>query len=407
MRGATSAAWADLTEPVVGLPARLSRSGRIPDFLLFVCITNNDFEFPGLGTTIGEVAAIPLVLLSLARRAERGWSRIGAPALLVTALGGWFLLSGVINHQIPPFRIGHMALYCAVILFMACGRIDVVAAASGIGVGLVIGTVYGYATFGSDYPGRMTGSLGDPNGAGYVLITLGLVYLGLETRRGRRLVVGLATVAGIVGTFSRTTFLAAGMAALWILMPPRVPVAVKGAITAVLFTQVTTVAESMKNQGVFADRQGSDNLRELIYPLEQQIVSSNPLTGHGPGTLTIQLEQQSFFFHSSYLLLRAEGGWILFTLMLATMLVVALRLARPASGIRNKVLEAALLVPLICALNLGNVFLDFPVAVALGAALWWAGAPRDGQADDPPDRTSQIPAPTSLVPVSQGRRAAV
>jgi len=163
----------------------------------------------------------------------------------------------------------------------------------------------------------------------------------------------------------------------------------------------------MKNQGVFADRQGSDNLRELIYPLEQQIVSSNPLTGHGPGTLTIQLEQQSFFFHSSYLLLRAEGGWILFTLMLATMLVVALKLARPASGIRNKVLEAALLVPLICALNLGNVFLDFPVAVALGAALWWAGAPRDGQADDPPDRTRQIPAPTSLVPVSQGRRAAV
>ena len=36
VRGATSAAWADLTEPVVGLPARLSRSGRIPDFLLFV-----------------------------------------------------------------------------------------------------------------------------------------------------------------------------------------------------------------------------------------------------------------------------------------------------------------------------------------------------------------------------------
>ena len=62
-------------------------------------------------------------------------------------------------------------------------------------LGLVIGTVYGYATFGSDYPGRMTGSLGDPNGAGYVLITLGLAWL--TEHAGLSLALG-AFVAGML-----------------------------------------------------------------------------------------------------------------------------------------------------------------------------------------------------------------
>lgn len=371
--------WQRLADPLRGLPERLEDSSRISDFLLFVAMGLNSGLSVG-PTTAGEIAAIPIVALALFRRPERGWARLGGGGLLVSVLGCWYLLSAVLANTFVVTRLGHMALYCALILVIGTGRVDVPAALRGSVVGLVIAGLQGVATWGSGtYSGRLTGWLGDPNAAGYYLLVLGLCYLSIEHRRRRRIIVGTLIIVLIALTLSRTTLLGLGLVALWVFLPARVPLWVKSTLVFVLFTRISSFAESMKTTGVFAERGGSDELREQILPLEQALVAQRPMIGHGPGTLTITLDGHDWFFHSSYLLLRAEGGWVLYAIMMALIAAVAWRLAHPVSGIHNKVLEGAILGTMVCAINLGNVFLDYPLAIALGAALWWANAPRSEQ----------------------------
>lgn len=374
-----SQTWQRLTDPLRGLPERLEDSSRISDFLLFVAIGLNGGLMVG-PTTVGEIAAIPIVVLALFRRPERGWAPLGGSGLLVVVLGGWFLLSAVLAGTFPITRLGHVALYCALILVIGSGRVDVPAALRGSVVGLIIAGIQGVVTWGAGtYSGRLTGWLGDPNAAGYYVLVLGLCYLSIEHRRRRRIVIAAILLVLIVLTLSRTTLLGLGLVGLWVFLPARVPLSAKSALVFVLFTRISSIAESMKTTGVFAERGGSDELREQILPLEQALVARRPMIGHGPGTLTVTLDGDNWFFHSSYLLLRAEGGWILFVIMMAVIAAVAWRLAHPVSGLHNKVLEGAILGTMVCAINLGNVFLDYPLAVALGAALWWASAPRSEQ----------------------------
>ena len=125
MRSASlSQTWQRLTDPLRGLPERLEDSSRISDFLLFMAIGLNGGLMVG-PTTVGEIAAIPIVVLALFRRPERGWAPLGGSGLLVVALGGWFLLSAVLAGTYPVTRLGHMALYCALILVIGSGRVDV------------------------------------------------------------------------------------------------------------------------------------------------------------------------------------------------------------------------------------------------------------------------------------------
>lgn len=374
---AVHGAWAEILEPRISLQIRLSQSMRIPDFLLFILIGLNG-GLPALGgtTTAGELAAIPLTVLGFMRPPERGWRQNLGVTALVCAIFLWSLTSAISNDLYSYTRLGHIALYCLILLFLAEGRLDVLAAARGAAVGLLIGIPYGILRMGADgYAGRLAGILGDPNAAGYYLLTLGLVYIGLENSKRRSIAIGLILAVGIVLTWSRTTLLATFLIVVWWLLPQRANIALRLLAMGIIYRIASNVSESLKQWGVFADREGSDALRARLLPAEQHLVSEKAWIGHGPGTVSVELEGQFRYFHSSYLLLRAEGGWILFGVMIALVVVAAWALLRSREERPNVALEGALIAPLICGLNIGNVFLDFPTAVAIGVGLWWANAP--------------------------------
>jgi len=205
---------------------------------------------------------------------------------------------------------------------------------------------------------------------------LGFVFYGLFRDRWYAKWIGVILTVSVVLTLSRTSMLALVVALIWMALPARVPTWQRALLTYLLYLAGSAYADAHKNAGIFAGRTGSDDLRERLYPLEEQLVQSHQLIGHGPGTLTVNLDGADWFFHSSYLLARAEGGWILLGILVALLVAVALTTVQPVSGLRNRALEASLIVPAVCAVNLGNVFLDFPAAVALGVCLWWAAAPR-------------------------------
>ena len=66
------------------------------------------------------------------------------------------------------------------------GRFHVGGMARGLAAGLLVSAGAYFLGFGAVYEGRLTGLLGDPNAAGYLLTTLGCLALaGLSTSRLR------------------------------------------------------------------------------------------------------------------------------------------------------------------------------------------------------------------------------
>lgn len=295
---------------------------------------------------------------------------IGAMGLLLLT----FLISAVANDTYNVIRLGHLLVWGFVMIFLATGQIDPPSLARGMAIGLVFGTVHGIITLPtSHYYGRLTGYLGDPNAAGYVLLTYGLVCLALLRSKVWRVVVGLTMVTGIVLTYSRTTWLAAIICLVWLLLPRRIPLLIRAIGGIAVYLLIVPVADSLSNSGVFRDRVGSDHLRLRISAAEQSMVDTSGWFGHAPAPLKVNVDGMEFYFHSSYQLLRAETGWL--SVIAAAILLVAViyRLLHPGPLGSSPWLEAAAIAPFVCALSIGNVLLDYPTAVTAGTICWWTG----------------------------------
>ncbi len=88
-----------------------------------------------------------------------------------------------------------------------------------------------------------------------------------------------------------------------------------------------------------------------------------------------------FFFHNSYLALQNEGGRLAVALLVGAGIVALLGLMRLPAGSRNFWYEGALIALAVCAVNLGEVLLELPAALALGVAVFHARLARQGGAD--------------------------
>ena len=357
------------------LQALLRKSPSLLEMILFIplCLRLEGFV-PGV--PVADISAILLSIMAFGRKPKVGWQPAFGYRMLLFAIPAWTLITGIYNYQLPFTRMGHIVAWALVIAASTSGRLNMRALVGSIGVSQVIATAYGIITLPqSTYPGRMIGMFGDPNTAGLHLLVLGLVYAGIAQRNRKYFIVLAISLVGIFLTFSRTTWLGLGLALAWVFIPKRFNVWFKALLLFGVYKAVIGYANDVKNEGSFSDRAGSDHLRSLIAPLEEELVAAKPLMGHGPGTLTVRLEANEFFFHSSYLLLRAEGGWIMFYLMLTLLVLTIIKVSHPLSTLPNRYLEAAPIAILVCAANLGNVFLSYPACLALAACTWWAHAP--------------------------------
>ena len=89
----------------------------------------------------------------------------------------------------------------------------------------------------------------------------------------------------------------------------------------------------------------------------------------GAGKAQVQLESNTFYYHSSYLAAQREGGLVAVALVVGLVVVLAVLVLREPPASRNLWLECALIAVMVCAVNVGEVLLELPAAVALGALI--------------------------------------
>lgn len=351
---------------------KADRETRITDFLLFAGLPLAAVAVPGTGAPVNELAAIAIVALSLVRSPN---TQRRVPPWLILGLAGiltMLVLSSLFHDLTPVRRVAHVAAYAGLVWALATGRVSLLSAARGLALSLAVCVLHGIATLGaSAYEGRLTGVLNDPNAAAFMLVTLGAVSVPHLRSPQLRLALVAILVLGVVLTFSRTGLLAVVFGALWILVGRRLRILGAGLAVAGLVYVVSSLPDDLRLFGPFAARTGSDELRERIADLEADKLAHAPWYGNGPGTATVDVDGDTFFFHNSYLAVLNEGGWPTLFLVVALLAGAFLLLSRAArDGDRQAIwAQVGIIGVLVCAVNLGEVLLDLPTAVVLGFAV--------------------------------------
>lgn len=314
---------------------------------------------------LNELAFGVLALLALTRRPDRKLP-LFFPLFLV-GLVGVLGVSAFLNDVDGTRRLLHMVLYAMTALFIASGRVHLRSASWGLVAGLVVNLLWGLIFIATPpYPGRLVGFIMDPNATGFIFVTLGAVALSQIPPGRWRVIAQIMVVVAVVATFSRTSLLALALGYAWLLLGHRIHPLLGTGVLGGLIYGIANLPDDWVRIGPWAERTGSDLLRERILIEEQISVAQSPLYGNGPGTAMVDLGGNiTLFFHSSYLGLRAEGGWLAFACLMALLLIVFWRLLW-LSDKRSPWLEVAIIVLMTCATNIGEAFLTLQAAVVLG-----------------------------------------
>lgn len=355
-----------------------SRSNLL-DFLLFAMLPIT-VGVPGLRIPLPEAAGVAIVVLAFLRRTSLPRHRPIVVELALFAFMAVVLWSAFVNSITPIKRIGHLGLYCLLILVISSGRVQRLAAVRGLafGTALVLASAFlnlVIPIWPSAYEGRLTGVAGDPNALGFYITTLGcLAFTGLRPGLPRLLGVGIAGVT-IVLTYSRTSIVVLVVVAAWLLIRRIHRPSLALPLFAVVVYVVQQLGERLQTWGPFASRVGSDQLRDRIEMAERFLLAQDPWFGNGPGTSMVTIGDNQFFFHSSWLGLRNEVGWLGTLVFVLLVSVAAFMLLRLPTDKSHPWYEGAIIAALLCAVNLGEVLLELNTAMVIGLAIRHALAP--------------------------------
>ncbi|MCL2542006.1 MAG: hypothetical protein FWE71_06025 [Nocardioidaceae bacterium] len=370
----------DIRNPVFATDGRENETKAL-EFLLFASMGFGSITIAGL--PVGELSMGLIVLLALTKRPTRV-----PPTILLTLVAAvpvWMILVSPIDHVTPYRRLLHLVLWGLIAVYIGQGRVHMQTMARGFAFGLVVSLgsgLFGVAARNEDggigYVGRLTGFVGDPNAAGFYVLVLGLVACAYLRSRPQVVLFLITATPLLVLTWSRTSLFAAAACLVWLLIGHRVTPVLGVLILAGLVYAIAHFPPELKHLGPFNDRGGSDELRARIDAGSAQLVHTAGLTGHGPGTSMVpDLTEPGnyFFFHNSYSSVINEGGWIGFGIVVGLLLVAMLHLTRLDLRHRNGWVEAAIISSAVVAINLGEVLLELPTAIAIGAAAYHLGRP--------------------------------
>lgn len=328
---------------------------------------------PGIPSSlpVSDLAGVVFILIMLFRtpRYRLGRAELLIPGCIVMAV--YLVAVSIMNDVAWTRRIGHIAILLTLAILIGSGRAHLPSLLRASALGILINTGLFYAGAAPDeYGGFLTGYLEDKNHAALTIAVTGVTLCGFVRRR--YIIPVLATTGGLIWlTGSRTTLGALAAAALWLLFRPRMrtllPRAILGGFIAF---GLNLLVNDYSQEGAFADRAGTDALRQRIDDAVQIKLSSTPPYGGGLGTATVEMDGNTWFFHNAYDGLRQEGGWLLLVVFVGVFVWYGLRPHRPTlTTFTQLAVEAAVIVELVCAWKLGEVFFSTQTVFLLSAIL--------------------------------------
>lgn len=363
-------------------------SSRILDVLLGALLVVDGISV-GAGAfrlPIAEAAGVALVLLAGFRRPRRSLANFGVLAVLAFGLLTFLAVSSTVNgidDEDWVRRIFRIAVLVCLAGSFASGRLDLRGALHGMITALVINIPLFYAGLAPDtYGGVLTGILGDKNVAGLYYAVIPVLLIATTTSRRHQVLLFAFAFGGTALTGSRTSLAGLACALIWMIVSPRLGLTVRWILAIGLGLGVYWLSESLPRLGgYFDDRLGSDLLRERIQTASWEKAAEAPWYGLGLGEAHVHLDEATWFFHNSFWGLLAEGGWPFLVIVLSAYVVLGMRPFRHAVRTPSRVaVEASTLIFLVCASQLGEVFITVTGALVLGAGLLLTSAEGGGRA---------------------------
>lgn len=260
-------------------------------------------------------------------------------------------------------------LACAVI---ASGRINIRSLIIGGMVGALVNVPMFYAGLTDNmYPPYLTGFYLDKNVAGMYYALWGCLGLSILPQRWRKWWVVL-TFFLLFLTGSRTSMAAYLMGLGWMFMRPRTGIVFRFVVGGIGFWLLNYLMENVSQAKAFGDRKGDDWFRQQIETAMSAKVDVTPWYGLGLNQGFVTLGgQRDAFFHNSYQQAFVEGGWPFLLTIIIAFVVIGLgifdrRVQIPPVLLR---LEGAVVVLLVCAWKLGEVFMTLGAFLLLGLCM--------------------------------------
>ncbi|MBS1905445.1 MAG: zinc ABC transporter permease [Actinobacteria bacterium] len=346
-------------------------------------LTVGFWRYPVVGGIPGEILMM-LVVVGIGVFVR---PRVTSPNLFWIGLAYVGMIAGTV---VVSFSAGEswlqrafrLLLLMAFAITIAGGRLDWRSLITGAFFGLAVnaGAYYLHLTP-DNYPPYLTGWLGDKNVAGLYYAAFGMLALGLAQRIRTKIGITVAFFGLIWLTGSRTSLAAFVAALIWWALRNRFGRLVRVLAFAGGVQLLVWFEAEFSQVGPFADREGTDLLRGTIHAAEAAKVELTPWYGQGLNTAWVDIPNHPhMWFHDSYAALLVEGGWPMATTMLFLVGIVGLGLfsgrRHVSSGLRAA--EGALIVVLVAAWQLGEVFFTSVAFLALGIA-WYErfGVPLD------------------------------
>lgn len=348
------------------------RSIRVPELLVGLSVPFWRYTIPpGMPADIA-VFALVIAACSFVRPTVRT-PRLPWVALLYFAMVAHVVMVSLVTDQ-PwlqrSFRFALLFLFAAVV---AQGRLHWKSVLVGACVGLVLNVPAFYLGLTpNNYPPYLTGWLGDKNVAGMYYAVFTVLGLSLFTRAWQQLAYFAAMFGLLWLTGSRTSLAAVAAGSLWWVLRNRLGLVSRLVVGGLGIWALGWFEERFSRIGEFADREGTDLLRSSIHAAEQIKLEHTAWYGRGLNTAWVDIPAfPHMWFHDSYAALLVEGGIPMFVAVLVLVVGVGLGLLsrQQTAGPNLRAAEAAIIVLLVCAWQLGEVFFTSVAFFVLGIAL--------------------------------------
>ncbi len=356
-----------------GLVARISEI-RLPELLLGLSLPWWRVQaLPGMPAEIAFMAiTIAICAFVRPRRSIRGGSWI---ALAYFAMLAQVIVVSLYFGQEWTTRSFRLLLLFLFAMAIAEGRLHWKSVLAGATFGLLFLNLPAYymGLTPDKYPPYLTGFLVDKNVAGMYYAVFAVLGLSSFKSKLSQALFFCAMFGAVFLTGSRTSISAAAVGLAWWLIRNRVGLTFRLTFFGFAIFLLKYVEEHFSQIGMFADRDGSDWLRDQIGIATQAKLDVTPWFGQGLNTAWVSVTRfPHMWFHDSYASLRVEGGVPMLITMLVLVVVVALGLLSRKKTVNKNLLaaEAGIIVILVCAWKLGEVFFTAPTFLLLGAAIY-------------------------------------